>query len=520
VTPETVVLFETLGGLLLAVVMAIGWLVPQKRAALTFTEAEISFLFPAPVSRRALIQFKLLRSQLSIFITVVIFTVLFRRGGGQVWVTAAGWWLIFSVLSLHFLAASFARSMLLDRGIPPWARRGAVLGLLLLAALVVGVWVYSTLPPIQPLDLERPNEWLEQWRTVMETGPLPLLLYPFRLVVRPYLSSSLAGFFWNVWPVLLILLLHYLWVIRANVAFEEASLEASRNLARRIEDVRAGRSRGEGSGKARREPFRLNAGGPVEVAFLWKNLMGAGRHFNGRILFALVVGLGVAMSVLLQGQQQGGWVGVVGLGATILVVWSILLGPQILAQDLRQDLRMADQLKSLPVPGWRVVLGQLLAPAAILTAVQWLLIPIAVAGLLKLDSQTSGQPGTIVSLGVAAALVAPALNLLGLLIPNAAVLLLPAWFLTDKTVPTGIEATGQRILLLLGQLLVLGLGVVPAAIAFSLVLLLFNWLAGWWLAAPLAGLSGALVLLVEVAFAVALMGRWFQNLDVSAEGTG
>lgn len=519
-TPETMVLFETLGGLLLAVVLGIGWLVPQKRAALTFTEAEIAFLFPAPVSRRALIQFKLLRSQLAILITVLIFTVLFRRGGAHVWITAAGWWLIFSVLSLHFLAASFVRSMLLDRGITHWARRGVVLGLLLMAALVVGLWVYSALPSLEPLDLQRPGEWLQQWRVVLEEGPVPLMLYPFRLVVRPFLCTNAADFLGSLWPVLLILALHYFWVVHANVAFEEASFEASRKLARRIEDLKAGRRRGKGSDAARRDPFRLRATGPVEVAFLWKNLMGAGRYFNGRVLFALAVGLAVALFTLIQSRPAGGWMGVMGLAATILVVWSAVLGPQLFAQDLRQDLRMADHLKSYPLPGWRVVLGQLLAPALILTLLQWLLIPVAVAGLASLDHETGAQPAPLVSLGVAAVVVVPALNLLSLIIPNAAVLLLPAWFLTEKTGPGGIESTGQRMVMLLGQLLVLGLGALPAALAFTTVLLVSRWLVDWWVAAPLAGLAGAVILLGEVALAVGLMGRWFEKLDISQEGAG
>jgi hypothetical protein len=30
----------------------LAWMIPHERAALTFTEAEVAFLFPAPVTRR------------------------------------------------------------------------------------------------------------------------------------------------------------------------------------------------------------------------------------------------------------------------------------------------------------------------------------------------------------------------------------------------------------------------------------------------------------------------------------
>ncbi len=516
-TPENMPLVETLAGLAFAIVVLLGWLLPHSRAALTFTEAEIAFLFPAPVKRRTLIQFKLLRSQLAILFTVLVFTFVFRRGGAHVWMTAVGWWLIFSTLNLHFLAASFLRTMLLDRGITNWTRRLVILAFVIVVTGAVGLWARTSLPVMQPIDWARPAEWLKQWRGAVEAGPLPIALYPFRLMVRPYLASQAREFLVSALPALGILAVHYLWVIRANIAFEEASLEASRKLARRIEAVKAGR---QGAGQptgARRDPFVLRPDGPVEVAFLWKNLLGAGGHFNARLFIGLSVALGVLVVGLLRSSQPGGWVGIVGMVAVILLAWSLLLGPQVVMQDLRQDLRMADHLKVYPLRGWRIVLGQLLAPSMILTLVQWLLIPIAVAGLVRLDAQTRDAAGIIISIGVAAAIVAPSLNLLGLVIPNAAVLLLPAWFLTDKTAPAGIETTGQRIVMFLGQFLVLLVGALPAAVVFTSVLLVVKWMAGWWLAAPLAGLAAAVVLLAEVGVAVAIMGRWFEKLDVSAE---
>ena len=69
VSPEHRLLFELLGALALFVIVLLAWIIPHERAALTFTEAEVAFLFPAPITRRTLIHFKLLRSQLGIFFT-------------------------------------------------------------------------------------------------------------------------------------------------------------------------------------------------------------------------------------------------------------------------------------------------------------------------------------------------------------------------------------------------------------------------------------------------------------------
>jgi ABC-2 type transport system permease protein len=121
--PEDLALFESIGALALLIIMFLAWFVPHSRAALTFTEAEIAFLFPAPISRRGLIHFKLLRSQTAILFTTLLLTLVTTRAGGKAWVHIAGWWLILSTLNLHFLGSSFARTMLLDRGITNWQRR-------------------------------------------------------------------------------------------------------------------------------------------------------------------------------------------------------------------------------------------------------------------------------------------------------------------------------------------------------------------------------------------------------------
>src|SRR5579859_4342392 len=70
-SPQDLLMYETIAALVLAVFTLMAWIIPNERAALTFTEAEIAFLFPAPVTRRGLIHFKLLRSQAAILFTTL-----------------------------------------------------------------------------------------------------------------------------------------------------------------------------------------------------------------------------------------------------------------------------------------------------------------------------------------------------------------------------------------------------------------------------------------------------------------
>jgi len=398
--PAGLALHESIGACLFLVAVLIAWLWPHERAALAFTEAEVAFLFPAPISRRGLIHFKLLRSQAAILFTTFFLMLITNRFGGKFWIHEAGWWVILSTLNLHVLGSSFARTMLLDRGISNWQRRIAILAFLVALAVGVGVWAWRTLPaldrpqwdPSQPFD--QLVVWVQHYfQQILTSGPVPYLLYPFRLLVRPYLAPGALAFLNALPPAVLLLALHYVWVIRSNVAFEEASVNASRKLAEKIAAARSGNWRAVNQSlKGKRPPFILRPTGPPIVALLWKNLISAGQAFTLRMWISFAV-LAVVLCIMIgRMAANSGLVFAFGMAACVLFIWSLFLGPQLLRHDLRQDLPAADVLKMYPLRGWQLVLGELLAPVVILTAIQWCVLIVA-AGLLS-RSQDSFLAGT------------------------------------------------------------------------------------------------------------------------------
>jgi ABC-2 type transport system permease protein len=513
--PERLLLFELFGALILFVIVLLSWILPYERAALIFTEAEVAFLFPAPLSRRTLIHFKLLRSQLGIFITSLLLTLFSRRLGGSGLVHALGWWLLLSTLNLHFLGSSFARTLLLDRGISNWFRRLLILGLVAVLAVTVWIWAKRTLPPLDSADTTDLNAILDYAQRVLTAGPALYLLYPFRLVVRPFLAPDAVAFLGALAPALLIFLLHYLWVIHADVAFEEASVEASQKLAKRLAAVRAGNWQAAGKKqKAKRAWFRLAPTGPAPMALLWKNLIGIGQIFSLRLWIVLVVIVAVVgLSVGNTGHHQGFWM-VCAVLVAVALGYSLFLGPQLLRMDFRHDLPLADVLKTYPLRSWQIVLGEILAPVTVLVAIQWLLL-VAGAGLIFF------LPGKFKALffaiALGAAVLLPVLDVLLLLIPNAAVLLFPSWIQTGKDSPRGVEATGQRLIFALGQLLVLLLALLPATAAFLAVFFLLNYLLGPAAAVPVASLAATIILAGEAALGVKLLGKLFERFDVTEE---
>ncbi|MDR3456769.1 MAG: putative ABC exporter domain-containing protein [Verrucomicrobiae bacterium] len=515
IPPEYLPLAESAGALLLLVIVLCAWLIPGDRAALTFTEAEVAFLFPAPVSRRNLVHFKLIRSQLRILFSALLLTFFTRRFGGNAWIHALGWWLILSTLSLHFLGASFARTLLLDRGLSNRWRRLMVFALAAGLTGFVWLWARRTLPALTAADTADFAAVAHYAQQVLNTGPALFLLYPFHLLARPFLAPDAPAFFAALTPALLLFLLHYIWVAGSDVAFEEASLEASQKLATRIAAIRAGNWQAAGKNqKPKRAWFKLAPTGPAAVALLWKNLIGVGRIFTARLWVFVAVILIVFIAAFGGSARAHNLSTVVVMLIGFVLAYSLLLGPQFLRADFRGDLPLADVLKTYPLRGWQIALGEILAPVAVLAGIQWLLV---LAGFGVIIFMPTGHEPLVVAIGISAACLLPVLDFLLLLIPNAAVLLFPSWIQTGKDGPRGIEATGQRLVMAVGQMLVLVLTLVPAALAFAAVYFPLKLALGPIAPLPFAALAAAVIVAVEAAFGVLLLGRFFERLDLTAE---
>jgi hypothetical protein len=505
VTPEQLQFQESIGALVLMTIVLLAWVLPHTRSALAFTEAEAAFLFPAPISRRALINFKLLKSQAAILFSSLLMTIIGRGWGGG-----------------NFVIRAFgcALTMLMDRGISNRQRRAFFIGIVVVAIGGIYLWARATLPPVPGgLDFQHLSAIKDYASQVLNSGPLPYLLFPFRLMVAPYFSSNFGQFFIALGPALAIIALHYWWVTKSNVAFEEASLERSRKDADRIAAARSGNWRGTRKPKkAVRPPFALAPIGNPAVAVLWKNLISAGQYVTARVWFILVWSIAVTCALLRSNSHramdvQTGILFFVGM----LMTMSLFSGPQMLRNDLRQDLPAADLLKMYPMRGWQIALGEVLAPSVMLAAVQWLLLVIA---FVVCPPEFRGHAVPLASrlaIALTAAIVLPFVDFLAMLIPNASVLLFPAWFQLGKEAPRGFETTGQQLILMFGQILVLVISLIPAGIAFAVLFFAGHWLMGAPPGMLLGGIGAAGVLAFEAFLGIKVLGGVFDRFDLSEE---
>ena len=498
------------------------WIAPDDKSGLAFTEAEVVFLFPAPLTRRMLVHYKLLGTQFTILISSLLFALLASRWvafGGNFFSHAVGFWVMFSTLSLHTTGAAFTVTRLIDGGVSRLRRQIAVIGAILLFLAIAAYAAWRTAPPPNLAESANPLAFFRYAAGLTDQGVLYWLVLPFKIVVGPLLAQNGMEFARALVPALLLLAAHYVWVVRAETSFEEASIALAEKRTALIAAMKEGRYRlGSAKAQARREPFRLApAGGRPELAFLWKNLLSTSAFFQPRTAL-IIAGLILASCTWITTQPGHGAKLSVVMGIALMVgAYTLFLGPQIARQDLRSDLSHADILKSYPLRGWQVLLGELLAPTAILSALLWLVL-LALALSFQPRSLTWLTPGLRGVVLVGTALLVPVLCALQLLVPNAAVVLFPGWMhATRHRGERGIEMLGQRLIFVAGQLLVILLALLPAALGASALIFATQWLIG-----PVAAVSGAalaalVILVAEIWCGLWWLGERFEKFDLSAE---
>lgn len=498
------------------------WIFGAERSTLAFAPAEVQFLFPAPVSRRALIHAKLLRTQIAILLNTVIWSVLLRGDGGSLegWRRGFSLWIVFSVLALHRLGASIVRANAIEH--ENAGRRRSVVPLLVFAGLV-GAVVYGLLSQYEALKVaaEAGMRAVGNAILVALNQPIPsYALWPVRALLEPVFARSGALWITAAPIAFVILLLHYLWVVRLDASFEEAALEATQHRAERLQRFRTsqmGKSRSRG-GKLARVP-KLALTGRPEVAIAWKNVAAAMRGGAWRTqLIAFTLGLASLAIVTRSASARAGdvFLGVtMGWGAMLL-----FLGPLWMRFDLRLDLQRLAILKTMPLSGLQVVTAEIAGVTILHTLTVWSLMIVPLV-MIILDPSLLTDSGLTIPILFSVALAVPVFNALMFAIQNGTALLFPAWVRLGAEA-RGFETMGQNLLTTGATTLVATVALVfPVGIGALTI-----WLSdvldsplGVW-SVLLGTVLGCLILALEIWPLLIWLGTVFEKTDLSDVTSG
>ena len=493
----------------LLVLAALVWLLPAVANPVRFSASEVQFLFPAPITRRQLLQYRLLRAQLGLLFGSVMATVVIRPTSLEhSWRFMTGLWLMLMTCRIYFTGVSLYRDGLRQRGTQGLATRLPAL-VACLAVAIVAVAISSQWAALTSLASAR--QVFEALDGIASSGAAGWVLWPFRALSRLPLSATTAGY-WAALPgALAVLVVNYLWVLSADTAFEEkAALVAEQRGNARRAPIQPRVS------TAAPQPFVLAPTGPLETAIIWKNLIMVGRYASLRTLLPLapaVISLGIVASLV---GRRSGLATMAAGGCFILLAFVIVLGPLLARNDLRRDLGQLALLKAWPLSGATLLRGEILAPAILLSSVAWLLIlgATSLVGSLRMDGIASLLLDRL-SYMTAALLVAPAVILSELTVLNGLAVLFPAWISTGAVRSRGVDAMGQRLFTLAGILITLVVALVPAVVGAGVVAGGVFLATGVILIVVPAVIVTA-VLVGECLMAVEMLGRVLDRTDVSA----
>lgn len=485
----------------------LAWIWPRAgRPALPFSRAEVQHLFTAPISRRDLVRYRVLRSQIGALLGSAIITLVFRPATlGEGGIAFFGLLLLMATNGLHLTGVSLSRA---SRGAGAWIPRAiAAAAVVAVVGTVAMHWAEVSAATTRAGDGTPVSVAVAEIDRLTSTGLAGLALWPFRTLARLPLASSASEFFAVLPWVLALLMLNYVWVLRTNAPFEEASAE----LSEKLEELRRRGPRALRQPRvSKRTPFKLAPHGRPETAIVWKNLISMGRILSWTMLLRvapLVIFFAVTFS-----QGRSASAGFLAFVCVFIAFMALVVGPQLLRGDLRQDLTALDVLKMWPIRGAALVRGEILAPALVLTAIIGLAL--IAAAVLAPATITGDNPPTRWTFLLAALAMTPGLVLSQLLVQNGLAVAFPAWVHLGSR-HGGFDAVGNQILVMIVVVLALVAALVPAAAIAAIGAGIVYLLTGTFPVFVPAVLAGG-ALLVEAYAASEVIGAILDRSDLAA----
>ncbi|HEY4303344.1 MAG TPA: putative ABC exporter domain-containing protein [Gemmatimonadaceae bacterium] len=450
---------ETIVTLLIVLMLGGAWLFGSDKLALAFTPAEVSLLFQAPISRRSLTGYKLYRAQVAVLVNTLVWVFLLRRGNVHLppLARALGIWVLFSTLNLHRLAAALVQSSWKEHG-----RSGLKRNIWALAffAFVIGTMIAGLVQG--RAELTHANGiggFFLALSEVLTRAPASWGLYPFHLVVAPSFAMTTSEWARAIPAAITVMALHLLWVMRADIAFEDAAIEASAERARRREASRSRRGIGAvtTSKKTAKKSIALAASGHPAFAIVWKNFLCLRRTAPVRLIIgpiAMAIAFGAASSG--GGSDPGLFV---ASGATAAAAILLTFGGRMIRNDLRHDMLNLPLLKALPIAPRDLLIAEVASSTLPMAALQ--LTAIVIAFVASFFAKSIPVPvGLRIAILVGAPFALLTLNGALLTIQNGLAVMFPAWMRLGSAVSTGVEALGQNLIATMASLL---------SVAFALI---------------------------------------------------
>jgi hypothetical protein len=462
--------------------------------AVYFPPAEVNLLFPGPFGRRELLVYKIVSTLILSLPTALFMTLMLHQTSAWLAASFVGMALIVLFMQLFSMTINLLAVSVGAHLYTSGRKWVAFLALVLGVALLLHVGG----PPSQWQPRELMDKLLAAPAWKIASWPLRSFFEAATAERWPDLAGSAAlGLLVNLALVGVIFAL--------DAQYLEASAAASARIYTRIQRIRRG-GMGSGEGLRRGAMARLRMpmlpwlGGVGPIA--WRQLTTALRAADRLLLLFIILGAALAAPTLatLREDQENVFFAIAAIG-----FWLTLFLTTMLPFDFRGDIDRLALLKTLPLPAWRLAVGQLLAPVLLMTALQGIGLVVA--------AWASPPNEWLMPVCLACAAFLPPINFLLFALDNLLFLLFPTRLMAAT--PGDFQALGRNVLFVAAKAIVLGIVVGMALVVGGLVYWACVYLACGrsWLWAGLAAWpvvvlsAAALVPLVAWAFTIFDVGR-------------
>jgi hypothetical protein len=333
-----------------------------------------------------------------------------------------------------------------------------------------------------------------------------MLLLPFALLVRPLFASSVLEFVAALAGALGVYAVALAWLLWADSeSTDSADATAERQINQPATKTRAY--------VVRPLSWTPAAGAAPEVFFVWKGALQTFRTVDRRVFLRafLIVGWMLAASFFVT--RARGLIALVGVFSTWGALFAIFMAPQIIRMDMRQDLAHLELLKTWPVRGAAVIRGEIAWSAFVVTAIGWTFGLIAM--VLSMASSSRIPTANRLAVWTSFLILTPALVLAQYTMHNAVAVLFPGWVPLGASRPRGVDAVGQRLILLIANWLGLLLALLPGILLTTALSLLLRPLIGPWVL-PLGAFLTTAIVVTETVLVTEALGPVFERLDVTS----
>jgi hypothetical protein len=456
--------------------------------AISFSPAEVDFLFPAPFHRRELLIYKLSKSALGIVFGALIFSISFLLFLSS-WLSAfVGFMLTFALIQLVALMSGLVTQIVAEHAYNRTRK-------LILAGLgaAVAAGLAQTYRQAQAQGIS------ELVRSFLYSWPAMVVLAPFKVFSKTILAEDVFPDLvcWGTAAAAIDLGLLIL-ILKLDADYLEAAAAISQQLYEQLRRTKQGGGiampASQRSLKYRipKLPW-LGGAGPLA----WRQILLAVRTSRYAIMFSGLFGvLLLIMAFALPKGGPGSGVVLPSMGIAVMVQLTFICSMQ-LPWAFRGDIDHMNGLKSLPVSPLALVTGELAGGVALLAAMQLALLAILLA------------TGTSLLYVVTTAAFLLPFNVLMLAVSNALFLIYPVRFV--PTTSGDFQFVGRMMLYLLLQMLILlpSLGIPAGFGGIAYLLSGFSW--------PVFAVTTWLALVAELPPLLMLLAWTFNRFDPSTE---